>query len=250
MIGTEIGTVLKRRRLPRLYNLGGSIDDILNHFAKHLMHKDKYTATHSGGVYALSVAFGNYLLKNSLTSFKSDDLPLLKMSSFLHDVGKLRLDGKLLIPEGKLNNAQYKLMKTHIEEGVDILENSLKSSPESFAVMEAIIYHHENFDGTGYLSGISGENIPLLSRIIRITDSMDALTTRNYNGLHDLKSSLNIIQEKAGLNKYDHQLIKYFVNFLKKNDYNVQNILVQSAISLPKDLGPMILTNYDHTRIN
>jgi len=103
-----------------------------------------------------------------------DEAEHMGVMSILHDVGKLRIPDAILKKPGKLDEAEWAEMKRHPEYGVTIL-----GSDPLYAIARDIAgYHHENFDGSGYPSGLAGDAIPLSARIAKAADVFDALTSR------------------------------------------------------------------------
>ena len=105
-----------------------------------------------------------------------DDLDRLALAGVLHDVGKIHMDPGILGKPGPLDQTERDLMERHPELGFAMTRNRLDPK-----VAEAILYHHERFDGKGYPFGLAGEAIPILSRIVLVADAFDAMTsTRSY----------------------------------------------------------------------
>jgi HD-GYP domain-containing protein (c-di-GMP phosphodiesterase class II) len=104
------------------------------------------------------------------------ELDRLALAGVLHDVGKIHLDPGILGKPGPLDPTERELMNRHPELGFAMTRNRLDPK-----VAEAILYHHERYDGRGYPFGLGGEEIPILSRIILVADAFDAMTsTRSY----------------------------------------------------------------------
>lgn len=101
----------------------------------------------------------------------------LHMAALLHDIGKIGVPDSVLLKEERLTDSEYAVMKRHPEIGAHMLSNV-----ESLAdVLPVIRHHHERHDGKGYPDGLVGEAIPMLSRIISVADTYDAMTsTRPY----------------------------------------------------------------------
>lgn len=99
-----------------------------------------------------------------LSESELNDLELL---SALHDIGKINIDNSILAKPGKLTDTEWLEMKKHPAIGYRIA----MSSKELRSIAEYILCHHERWDGTGYPQGLSGENIPLLSRVISVADA-------------------------------------------------------------------------------
>lgn len=98
----------------------------------------------------------------------------LMKGAFLHDVGKIGIRDAILLKPGRLDDDEFDEMKKHVQYGLEIVEQSswLKDAAD------VVGSHHEKFDGSGYLKGLRGEDIPLNARIFAIVDVFDALTSR------------------------------------------------------------------------
>lgn len=101
----------------------------------------------------------------------------LDAAGMLHDIGKIGISDFILGKKGTLNGAEVQTVKSHPQKGVEIL----KPLPQFKGILPAILHHHENYDGSGYPCGLSGEDIPLHARIISVADTYDAiLSDRPY----------------------------------------------------------------------
>lgn len=124
----------------------------------------------------------------------SEELEILYKSGLYHDVGKSTVPYKILEKKGSLNNEERDWMDGHVEHGEKLA--LMCSEPQ---IARIIKYHHENWDGTGYLDRLKGEVIPLASRIIRIADVIDALlTNRVYNSAWSDKEVLDYLNREKG----------------------------------------------------
>lgn len=99
------------------------------------------------------------------------DLPALARGALLHDIGKIGVPDGILYKPGPLTEEERDTMKQHVRMGHDML----RSIPFFQDALPIVLYHHENYDGSGYLSGNSGEEIPLAARIFHVVDVYDAL---------------------------------------------------------------------------
>ena len=118
-------------------------------------------------------------------------------SAPMHDIGKIGTPDRILLKPGKLDADEWKIMKQHTINGGKILEGSGKG----FVKLGEIIAltHHEKWDGSGYPNGLHGKEIPLVGRIVAISDVFDALTTRRpYKEPFSLEKSYRIIREGSG----------------------------------------------------
>lgn len=163
--------------------------------------KDQYSKGHSS-----SVAFYAALMGKELRLSKSE-LQDLVISGILHDIGKIGSSDDILKKEDRLSESEFEQMKAHPPNAVKILE-PIGLSPQ---ILSAILHHHERWDGTGYPKGLSGENIPLYSRIISIADAFDAMTTpRPYQKKVTLLEAKEEIRRNKG-SQFDPNLADIFL---------------------------------------
>jgi len=108
-------------------------------------------------------------------------IDLLFVSAPLHDIGKVGVPDKILLKPDKLTAAEFEIMKKHAEYGKNIIFSTAKKiEGDNFLAIAGEIaeFHHEKWDGTGYPSGLAGQDIPLSSRIMTVADVYDALISR------------------------------------------------------------------------
>lgn len=129
---------------------------------------EKYSADHSKRVAHISTFIGR---KYGIRGRKLKDL---KVASLLHDIGKISVPVEILNKERKLSEDEFGIVKNHVIYSAEIIENF----EELAHLKKIILHHHEKMDGSGYPSGLKGEEIPLESRIIAIADIYEALIGR------------------------------------------------------------------------
>jgi putative nucleotidyltransferase with HDIG domain len=133
-------------------------------------------------------------------------LKAIEAAALLHDMGKLAVPEYILNKPGKLTAAEYEKMKVHASVGADIL--SAIDFP--YPVVPIVRHHHENWDGTGYPSGIKGTAIPIGARILSVVDCFDALTSdRPYRPKLSDEEALAILRERRGT-MYDPMIVDTF----------------------------------------
>jgi HD-GYP domain-containing protein (c-di-GMP phosphodiesterase class II) len=150
-----------------------------------LRSKDNYIAEHCLNVGVLAIAFGRHL------GMGRDELETLGMCGMLHDVGKLKVDQKILDKPARLTEAEFAEIKDHCRIGKDILSQD-ENIPQ--AVIEAAFGHHERMDGSGYPRGMAAESLNLYTRMISIVDTYDAITTnRCYDNSRPATEAMKIL---------------------------------------------------------
>jgi len=126
--------------------------------------------------------------------------------AFLHDAGKIGISDNILLKPAKLTEDEFAVMKTHVTLGVDILAKSnwLQTA------RDVVEFHHEKYNGTGYMRGLADEAIPINARVFAIVDVFDALTSRRpYKQAMPYAEAMAILQRDAG-SHFDPRLIKAF----------------------------------------
>ena len=136
----------------------------------------------------------------------ADDMRALIKGAFLHDVGKIAISDTILLKPGKLTVEEFTVMKQHVAHGFDIV----LSAPSLHGAADVVLFHHEKYDGSGYLKGLSGNDIPVTARIFAIADVFDALISRRpYKEPMPFGKALAIIEDGAGAH-FDPALVAAF----------------------------------------
>src|SRR5438270_7328213 len=162
--------------------------------------KDEYTYGHARRVGGYAVATGRRMSLDTTT------LEQLSLASVLHDIGKIGTPDAVLLKSGPLTEDERAIMQTHPERGPRLLAGV----PEMEGVAAAVRHHHENWDGSGYPAGLAGEQIPLASRIIRVADAYDAMTSpRPFRAALDHDTSVARLKEMSGTH-FDPEAVRAF----------------------------------------
>ncbi len=137
-------------------------------------------------------------------------------SAPLHDIGKIKVSDLILNKTGRLTDEEFSVMKSHTTAGSEVIEHAMRmvSEADSPYLREAdnlALYHHEKWDGSGYPTGLKGEEIPLSARIMAVADVFDALVSkRSYKDGLSYEDAMAIIQSGAGTH-FDPLIVNAFV---------------------------------------
>lgn len=168
--------------------------------------KDRYTYGHCERVMSYSLALAEKL------QLPNEELDKLRYAAALHDIGKIRIETSVLNKPTKLTKEERNILQHHTIWGAQLVE----TLPAFEEIVPLIRSHHENYDGSGYPDGLKGEEIPLLSRILRITDSFDAMTTtRPYREALSYAEACKELRKYANV-YYDPELVYLFLEVVEE----------------------------------
>jgi diguanylate cyclase (GGDEF)-like protein/PAS domain S-box-containing protein len=170
-----------------------------------MVERNLETELHAERLIAISKKMGEAI------NLSISELDKLELLATIHDIGKVGIDDAILLKPGMLSDKEWVVMRKHPEMGYRIA----MSTPELVPIAEMILFHHERWDGCGYPQKISGEKIPLLSRVIAITDAYDAMThDRPYRLAMDSSSALAELRRCSGT-QFDPHLVEVFLNVVE-----------------------------------
>lgn len=194
--------LMQNRDMARLQaDLAASNIWMLEMLGNAVAKRDRDTSTHNYrvAIYAVSLAEAAGMEQNAVRD--------LMKGAFLHDVGKIGVSDAILHKPSPLTKQEIMAMQTHVQHGMEIIGRYawLRGS------LDVIRYHHEKYDGTGYLAGLKGGDIPLGARIFTIVDVFDALTTkRPYKEAASLEEALHAMLLERG-SRFDPSLLDVFI---------------------------------------
>ncbi len=194
-------------KIKKMLDEESSQSQTLTSLIRALHEVDSETKEHVQRTQKTGVALGRRIGLNAL------QLSMLQLLCLMHDIGKIAIPLEILNKPGKLNNDEWNMMRSHAEKGYNIA----KSNDELRALAEYILYHHERWDGKGYPTGLSREDIPILSRIISVVDAYDAMVNdRCYRKAMTPEEAMKELRSNAGT-QFDSNLVGEFLALLEEN---------------------------------
>ena len=141
-----------------------------------------------------------------------EERELVEKAALLHDVGKLAVPDEILQKRGPLSEEEMAVVRAHPAVGAKIVTRI----PELAATAPIIAHHHEHVDGSGYPDGLVGDAIPLISRIILVSDAVDAMTTqRSYKSVISLQEALQELHRWSG-SQFDKRVVDAFTTIVNR----------------------------------
>jgi len=163
------------------------------------------------------------------------------ISGYLHDIGKIGIPDKVLNKNTSLSKDEFELIKTHTKIGGEIV----RAHPLSDLVIDAVVHHHERIDGLGYPDRLEDNRIELITRIVSVADTFDAITSvRPYKEKMPSEKAVFLINGQRG-KRFDDKLISLLIEAVDKKE--TDSIIGQSSNYRPmadcKKCGPVIAVN-------
>jgi putative two-component system response regulator len=195
------------RSLLRIKSMYDQLDDtetVIYALAKAVDAKDNYTEAHTERV------AGRAHLLGTIIGLDGEDLDDLHRGGMIHDIGKIGVPDAILLKPGPLDPEEMAIMRRHPVIGEEIAR-PLRSAAK---LLHIIRHHHENFDGTGYPDQLAGDAIPLVARIVAISDAYDAMVSdRPYRSGMSHERAIAILESGAG-RQWDPGLVPMFIRGL------------------------------------
>jgi putative nucleotidyltransferase with HDIG domain len=170
--------------------------------------RDPYTGGHTQRVTLYSMAIAQYL------PLEPVEKKWLKIAAVLHDIGKIGIEDQILKKPGQLSPEEYDVIKHHTDLGAEIIDH-IRQLKE---IIPGVKYHHEQINGRGYPNGLKGEDIPLIAKIVSVSDTYDAMTTdRPYRHALTKKAALRELKRCSGT-QFDRKVVEAFMKAYRNGE--------------------------------
>jgi len=171
--------------------------------------RDPYTSGHQHRVGELAGAIGAEL------GLSEHEVKGLRVIGRLHDIGKISVPAEILSKPGKLTPIEFEMIKSHSQQGYDIL----KSVDFPWPVAETVLQHHERLDGSGYPRGLEGDAVTLSARILAVADTVEAMAThRPYRPALGIEAALGEVEKQRGT-RYDARVVDACLRLFRDKGY-------------------------------
>lgn len=197
-------------------------EQIIGSLLAALRAKDVFTEHHS-----VRTAHYTRILAR-LAGLPDEQVQLGRSAALVHDVGKMGVPDAILTKPGKLTVEEFAVIRRHSQMGRDILAGA----PCMREVLGPVLHHHEWWDGSGYPSGLTGESIPLISRLIHVADAIDAMRARRSYG-RSFSSGEVVAEIECGLGlQFDPMIGAVAIRWIRENPAAVVLSYAQAAESV------------------
>ena len=173
--------------------------------------RDPYTAGHQRRVAQLSFDIARFM------GLHNEQGEGLTIAAFVHDIGKIHIPENILNKPGKLTRPEFNMLKEHTQIGYDILKNIEFPWP----IAKIVLQHHERMNGSGYPSGIAGDQIIIEARILAVADVVEAMSSdRPYRAALSLEEAFSEINNNKGI-LYDPQVVDVCMKVFNQKGFSV-----------------------------
>lgn len=173
--------------------------------------KDPYTAGHQRRTADLARAIATEM------GLSADRLDFIRIAATIHDIGKIALPAEILSKPTKLSEIEFSLIKTHSQQGYDIL----KGIDFPWSVADVILQHHERMDGSGYPGGLKGDEILPEAKILSVADVVEAIAShRPYRPAYSIEAALDEIEKNKGV-LYEAEVVDACLRLFRERQYQL-----------------------------
>ena len=177
-----------------------------------LQRRDPYTAGHQGRVAELACAIAREM------GLSEDRIEGIRMAGLLHDIGKIYVPSEILARPGRISSLETDIIETHAQVGYEIL----KTIEFPWPVVETVLQHQERLDGSGYPSGLRGDDILLEARILAVADVVEAMSShRPYRPTLGMDMALKEISDFRGV-RYDADVVDACLRLFNEKGYMIE----------------------------
>ncbi|MGO9212350.1 MAG: HD domain-containing phosphohydrolase, partial [Syntrophales bacterium] len=200
----------RKESIDRLRNaLGGTVKAI----ASMVETRDPYTAGHQRRVADLAIAIATEM------GLSKDRVEGLRVAAVIHDIGKISVPAEILSKPSKLTDIEFRLIKTHVQSGNDIL----KDIDFPWPIARMVLEHHERMNGSGYPNGLTGDKLLLESRIMAVADAVEAMAShRPYRASLGIEATLEEIDKNRGI-LYDIAVADACLRLFREKGYKIKD---------------------------
>lgn len=195
-----------------MVRLQKSMESTISAVARMVELRDPYTTGHQQRVAELAVAIGRAM------GLSEQRVYGLHLAGIVHDLGKMRIPAEILSKPGELTRIEFEMIKTHPEAGYEILKNVDFLWP----IAQTVLQHHERFDGSGYPTGLKGDQILLEARIIAVADAVEAIAShRPYRPARGIDAAMKELTNQRG-QLYDPEVVDVCVRLFAEKQFSFQ----------------------------
>jgi HD-GYP domain-containing protein (c-di-GMP phosphodiesterase class II) len=183
--------------------------------------KDRYTRGHSERVAFISKWIAEHIAEAE--QLDQEQIQRIYLAGLLHDIGKIGIDEKLLCKTDQLTARERNRLRMHPSIGANIL-SGIKQMRD---IIPGVLYHHERIDGSGYPTGLKGDQIPLMGKIVGLADCFDAMTSeRVYRETLTLEQAIAEVESRLGT-QFDKQVGEVFI---KSDVYRLWDLMQNDSM--------------------
>ena len=180
------------------------IQQTMSTFSSFIDNKDPYTRGHSQRV----ANYTREMIKRM--GYSPSDQQYAYYAGLMHDIGKITIKDEVLNKTTRLSTDEWEMIQKHTTNGAELLKN--------FTILplinDAVLYHHERYDGNGYINRLKGENIPLIARVVCIADSYDAMATNRCYRLKFSEERIIKELERCAGKQFDPDIVPVMISII------------------------------------